>query len=146
MKRSDAVCWSVLFTVNAIIAPFISSAVPLYSYASSSVIQAVQMAFHFEDAGQEFFAQLVRLYVIAWFIYLLVCCVLSFWGIVKPMVAALGADLVFAAVFILYEVITAKPDLAEYVQYWSIGAFFRLLFLIGSLWYIWSERKQIKKS
>lgn len=42
---------------------------------------------------------------------------LSFWEIVKPMVAALGADLVFAAVFILYEVINAKPDLAEYVQY-----------------------------
>ena len=113
MKRSDAVFWSMLFTVNAIMGPFILSVVPLYSYASSSLIQAVQMTFHFADAGQEIFAQLVRLYVIAWFIYLLVCCVLSFWRIVKPMVVALGVDLLFAVVFILYEVITAKPDLAE---------------------------------
>lgn len=143
MKRWIAFAWTIWFAVGAVAAILMMNLLPLHGFEASSLPIALQELYRRDPS--ETIPKIAFYYVIIWFTYLLVCCVLSFRGAILPTAIALGADLMFALGFILYELIAGDARFAEYIPYWIGGFVLRLLYLIGGLAYFrfeqWAEQE-----
>ena len=128
MKCRSAFVWSLALTIMAVLGILCLPA-PLYAFGASSIVHAIYLIVGMDN---RIFACIMLLYIAVWSVYLLVSCVLSYRGAVRPIIIAAGADLLVSAAYILY-ILCAAVDTPSYFLCDLIGFAIRILSTIWAL-------------